>query len=129
MKKITINELLNAIPDKEHNKHIETKELLRFREHLLPKDKEAEIWKHLSSCKECRDKMANLPKKSSLTIVSYSKLAIAASVLLVFFALPASMNYPDEIHFKGATEEKSFFIKTINYWENRLKDLVDIFTK
>ena len=129
MKEITLK-----IKDREFTEHIENMQITLLLDNILNEQQREEIFKHLSQCQRCRDvlkvaselKIEHQKKREPLNNINYKKfipLAIVSSILLTLGTVPAIRNYPDEVIFKGASEEKNFLDKSIYYWECRFNKI------
>ena len=119
--------------DKACQEHLDPMQLARFKEKKLNEAEREEVFKHLSHCKECREVLSiasQIEKEeqkrkplNNINYKKYSRLVMASSFAVLFFAVPNLAGYPDESSFKNV-EERGVLEKTLDYWEHRFEDLI-----
>jgi len=108
-------------------------QLTLFVENRLNEAEKEKVFKHLSQCRRCREVIkvaseikeeeATLKPTNNINYTKFSRLAVASSFAIVFFAVPNLAGYPDEVVLKSGFKEKSFLDKTLHYWERRFEDV------
>ena len=114
--------------NQEHKTHLSKEQFTLFIEDRLTNKEKEEVFKHLATCKRCRDILntaTKLKEEESLKPVNninykrvIKQLAIVASFVIVFLGVPLlDKQSKQEIIFKGAPIEKNIFIEAVEYWQ------------